>query len=71
MNYTQELEHRLRMVEDDLQVIKKFIKGNNLDTEFKKPTSEADECWTHLYNIQIACNLKSEEALSWNSFSNH
>lgn len=62
------LEHRLKMIADDLQVIRQFIYENNLNEAFQKPTKHADECWTHLNNIEIACDLTSEESLNWKLF---
>jgi hypothetical protein len=65
----KELEHRLAMVSDDLQCIRRFIFENGLAKTFAKPTDECDECWTHLVNIEIACCLSSDESLSWKPFN--
>ena len=64
-----QLKHRLAMVEDDLRVIRAFIYREELNETFQKPTEMADECWTHLNNIEIACDLSSEESLGWKLFS--
>ena len=69
MNEAKELKHRLAMIEDDLKVIRAFIYEQGLNETFQKPTPMADECWTHLNNIEIACDLSSEESLSWKLFS--
>jgi hypothetical protein len=69
MNEAIELKHRLAMIEDDLKVIRAFIYEQGLNETFQKPTPMADECWTHLNNIEIACDLSSEECLSWKLFS--
>jgi len=69
MNEAIELKHRLAMIEDDLKVIRAFIYEQELNVTFQKPTPMADECWTHLNNIEIACDLSSEECLSWKLFS--
>jgi len=69
MNEAIELKHRLAMIEDDLKVIRAFIYEQELNETFQKPTPMADECWTHLNNIEIACDLSSEECLSWKLFS--
>ena len=66
MNEIEQLKHRLAMVEDDLKVIKMYIGERNLD--FDQPTFAADTCWTHIFNIQIACNLESDECLTWKPF---
>jgi hypothetical protein len=68
MNEAIELKHRLAMIEDDLKVIRAFIYEQGLNETFQKPTPMADECWTHLNNIEIACDLSSEECLSWKPF---
>jgi hypothetical protein len=68
MNEVEQLKHRLAMVEDDLRVIRAFIYREELNETFQKPTEMADECWTHLNNIEIACDLSSEECLSWKPF---
>ena len=69
MNEAEQLKHRLAMIEDDLKVIRAFIYEQGLNETFQKPTPMADECWTHLNNIEIACDLSSEECLSWKLFS--
>jgi hypothetical protein len=69
MNEAIELKHRLAMIEDDLKVIRAFIYEQGLNETFQKPTPMADECWTHLNNIEIACDLSNEECLSWKLFS--
>jgi len=69
MNEVEQLKHRLEMIEDDLKVIRAFIYENGLNEDFQKPTGMADECWTHLNNIEIACDLSSDESLGWELFS--
>jgi hypothetical protein len=69
MNEVEQLKHRLAMVEDDLRVIRAFIYREELNETFQKPTEMADECWTHLNNIEIACDLTSDESLTWTKFS--
>lgn len=63
-----ELEHRLAMVADDLKAIREFIHGMGLDLAFKAKTYHADECWTHISNIEIACDLNDPASLTWNRF---
>jgi hypothetical protein len=67
-NEVDELKHRLEMIADDMKVIRAFIYENGLGEVFQKPTGMADECWTHLNNIDIACDLDSAEALDWSHF---
>ena len=69
MNEAIELKHRLAMIEDDLKVIRAFIYEQELNETFQKPTPMADECLTHLNNIEIACDLSSNECLSWKLFA--
>jgi hypothetical protein len=65
LNYTQQLEHRLNMVKDDLDTIILFIKNNNLSEEFEKKSSSCDSAMSNIYNIEIACDLSDDESLSW------
>lgn len=66
---TQEINHRLAMIQDDVNALRNFIVANNLLKEFSLPTAQCDEAITHLNNIEIACDLDSEESLSWKPFS--
>ena len=68
-NEAEQLKHRLAMIEDDLKVIRAFIYEQGLNETFQKPTPMADECWTHLNNMEIACDLSSDESLTWKLFS--
>jgi hypothetical protein len=65
MTKEQQLEHRLAMVADDLKVIRKFIAEHHLTGEFQMPSSTSDEAFTNLNNIEIACDLTSNECLGW------
>jgi len=65
----QELEHRLAMVQDDLNTIRAFIYGQGLIDIFQKPTDKCDEAITHLNNIEIACDLSSDESLFWKRYT--
>jgi hypothetical protein len=68
-NEVEQLKHRLAMIEDDLRVIRAFVYEQGLNETFQKPTPMADECWTHLNNMEIACDLSSDESLTWKLFS--
>ena len=59
--------HRLAMIEDDIKVVREFIE-KNFDSEFKKSTGVAEEAWHHISNIEIACDLDSNESLEWKLF---
>lgn len=66
---TEEMQHRMAMILDDMKVIRAFINEQGLDKVFQKPTSMADECWTHFNNIEIACDIDSNDSLRWSKFS--
>lgn len=69
MTELEQLKHRLAMVEDDLDIIRKFIHDEQLGKHFEKQSETSDECWHNLNNIEIACDLNSEESLGWTKFS--
>ena len=68
-NTIEQLEHRLAMIQDDLIQIRQFIYAHDLDEIFQKKTHVSDEAWTLLNNIDIACDLNSDEALTWRVFN--
>ena len=68
MNKIEELEHRLAMVLDDIKVIRKHIFKQDIAEVFERATPHSDECWTHFNNIEIACDLNSNESLNWKPF---
>ncbi len=63
MDETQQLKHRLAMVLDDMHAIRKLIEEHGLTESLM-----ADYCWTHFNNIEIACDLNSNESLNWKPF---
>jgi hypothetical protein len=69
MAEVEQLKHRLAMVKDDLDIIRKFIYSEQLDKAFERQSETSDECWTNLNNIEIACDLSTDESLSWKLFS--
>lgn len=70
MTPKQQLEHRLLMIADDMKVIRRFIYKHNLYEVFNQPTKEDDECWTHLNNIDVSCDLSDDSSLFWKPYSN-
>jgi hypothetical protein len=66
-----ELKHRLEMISDDLRVIREFIWSKGLADVFREPSSTSDEVWTNLNNIEIACDLSTDESLSWKLYSSN
>jgi hypothetical protein len=69
MSEVEQLKHRLAMVQDDIKVIREFLYSKGLSKYFEMRTPMADECWTHLNNIDIACDLSTNEALNWKLFN--
>lgn len=69
-NYTQQLEHRIKMIEDDLNMLKAFISQHGLDDFFNEKLSVKTGAsgYTSIQNIEISCDLKNTEALSWGMF---
>ena len=58
------------MVQDDLKIIKKFIMDEELSSVFEKMPSDTSDCAMHnINNIETACDLESDECLSWDAFS--
>jgi hypothetical protein len=68
MTEVEQLKHRLAMVKDDLDIIRKFIHDEQLGKHFERQSETSDECWHNLNNIEIACDLSSEESLNWKLF---
>jgi len=66
---TNQFEHRLAMIHDDLQAIRVFISENNLEEQFNLPSAQCERAMSHLNNIAIACDITSDESLSWKPFS--
>lgn len=69
MERIKELEHRLAMVKEDSAELQKFITEHGMGHRFEKPTDMCDEAWSHFANIDIACDLKSDEAMDWKPFN--
>lgn len=67
-NELKQLKHRLAMIQEDQLKLRKFIFDNELDEKFMQPTEVSDEAWTLLNNIEIACDLNSQESITWGSY---
>ena len=71
-----ELKHRLGMISGDVEVISRHI-TNNCNESFKQPSYDigghifAEEAWHNISNIEIACDLNSDESLDWGVKPNH
>jgi hypothetical protein len=60
-----DVAHRMRMIMDDLMVIRKQFNEAQLQT----PTALASSIETHFLNIEIACDLDSSECYNWELYS--
>jgi hypothetical protein len=69
LNRIKELEHRLAMVKEDSAELQRFITDNGMGERFERPTDMCDEAWSHFANIDIACDLNSNEASDWKPFN--
>jgi hypothetical protein len=67
-NTNKQLEHRFRMIQDDLKEIRTFIHTKGLIDKFYEPSQVSEEAWTLLNNIEIACDLTSDESLTWKEY---
>ena len=62
--------HRLACIEDDIKIVARHIE-NNCNEIFYQPSLNkdgsvfADEAWHNIGNIEIACDLNSNESLDW------
>jgi hypothetical protein len=69
MTKKQKLEHRLAMVLDDVKALIEFIDDSRLMEAFDKPTKYTDSAWTHISNIEIACDLNDDASLDWKLYT--
>lgn len=60
-----EVLHRIKMIMDDLMVIRMHM----TDEQLHSRTGFSDDLYTHFNNIAIACDLDSDESLSWKLYS--
>jgi hypothetical protein len=63
------LRHRIDTINEELIIINSFIKQHQLYSTFAQPSDFADSCNTHFSNIEIACDLESDECLNWNMYN--
>ena len=67
-----QLRHRLACIADDIVVISNHIE-ENCNKKFKRPSLNpdgsvcADEAWSNVSNIEIACDLTDDAPLEWGS----
>ena len=66
-----ELRHRLACVADDIEIIGRHIASNKKCRKVREPSLNAngsvyaDQAWCNVSNIEIACDLNSDECLDW------
>ena len=67
-----EFRHRLSCIADDIEIIERHIASYKKSRKwFKQPSLNADgsvyadQAWHNVSNIQIACDLNSDECLDW------
>lgn len=67
-----ELRHRLACIADDIEIIERHIGSYKKARKwFKQPSTNADgsvyadQAWHNVSNIEIACDLNSDECLDW------
>ncbi len=70
LNYTQQLEHRISMIQDDLKAFINFIDENRLMEALEKQSTLQISGWTHILNMEIASDLKCDDSLSWKLLNN-
>ena len=64
--------HRLACIEHDIKIVRNHInrccKGSFFEPSLNEDGSVfADEAWHNISNIEIACDLNSNESLDWES----
>jgi hypothetical protein len=59
-----EMNHRMRMIKEDLDIIKKEFSEEQL----LAPSSIFDRLEIHFLKIELACNMKKKECLTWTSY---
>ena len=64
--------HRLACIEHDIKIVRNHInrccKGSFFEPSLNEDGSVfADEAWHNITNIEIACDLNSNESLEWKS----
>jgi len=65
-------KHRLDCIEHDIKIVRNHInrccKGSFFEPSLNEDGSVfADEAWHNITNIEIACDLNSNESLDWKS----
>ena len=65
--------HRLACIQTDIEIISRHICRFDKEKIFKLPSTNpdgsvfADQAWSNISNIEIACDLNNKESLDWES----
>jgi len=65
MTKEQELEHRLAIAQDELNSLIDILDDHRLMETMEKHTKNGVSALKHIINLEIACDLKNDESLSW------
>lgn len=64
-----QLRHRINVIRDDIGELTNYINTLGLHKEFNKELGGL-EGWAYLKNIEVACELSSDECYDWKTYSN-
>ena len=65
MTKEKELEHRLTLIQNDLNSLIDILDDHRLMETMEKHTKDGISALKHIVNLEIACDLKNNESLSW------
>lgn len=64
-----QLRHRISVIRDDLNELSRYINTLGLHKEFNREI-EGVSGWSYIGNIDVACELSSDECYDWKTYSN-
>lgn len=65
-----QLRHRLNVILDDIKELENYINMSGLHNQFNKEVCGV-EGWAYLKNIEVACDLSSDECYDWKTYSSN
>ena len=65
LSYTEQLEHRIAILEKEVSRLIEYIDDNRLMESLDKPTKYSKSAWTHVLNMEVACDLENKDSLYW------
>ncbi len=65
-----QLRHRLRVILDDIKELENYINMSWLHNQFNRELGGI-EGWAYLKNIEVACDLTSDECYDWRTYSSN